>query len=157
MMTHTRTRITNARRGIAMMLVLICLSTATIVTVSYLSSRDNSAQIGLNIADSVSARWAAMSGLEIVAVILAIAYLVLAIRQNILCWAAAIIGCSLYIWIMYSAGLYMESALQVFYIAMAVYGWYAWTHGDRADHGLSVTSWPLIFHVPRAATVCRAV
>ncbi len=64
MMYIQKTAGRNRHRGIAMMLVLICLSTATIVTVSYLSSRDNSAQIGLNIADSTSARWAAISGVE---------------------------------------------------------------------------------------------
>jgi len=48
-----------------MLLVLISLATATILTMAYLSSRDNSAQIGANVADSTSARWAALSGVEL--------------------------------------------------------------------------------------------
>ena len=54
-----------------------------------------------------------------------IAYLLLAIRQNVLCWLAAIAGTSIYVVLMFRVGLYMESALQLFYIAMAVYGWYS--------------------------------
>ena len=49
----------------AMMLVLISLATATILTMAYMSSRDNSIEIGTNVADSATARWSAMSGLEL--------------------------------------------------------------------------------------------
>ena len=70
----------------------------------------------------------ASSPAEILAVVLAIAYLVLAIRQSIWCWAAAIVSTSLYVVLMYDARLYMESALQLFYIAIALYGWWHWTH-----------------------------
>lgn len=82
-----------------------------------------------------------MSPWEIVAVVLAIAYLVLAIRQNIWCWLAAFASTSIYIVLMYAARLYMESALQVFYIAMAVYGWYQWRHGAGPGHKLPVSRW----------------
>ena len=88
-----------------------------------------------------------MSAWEITAVVLALAYLVLAIRENIACWFAAILSTSIYIVLMYQAGLYMESALQVFYIAMAVYGWYSWKHGEGPDNKLPVSSWPLKRHV----------
>ncbi len=88
-----------------------------------------------------------MSAWEITAVVLALAYLVLAIRENIACWFAAILSTSIYIVLMYQAGLYMESALQVFYIAMAVYGWYSWKRGEGPENKLPVSSWPLNRHV----------
>jgi nicotinamide mononucleotide transporter len=47
---------------------------------------------------------------------------------------------------MFEVGLYMESALQFFYIGMAVYGWWSWRGGDGADHELKVSSWPLARH-----------
>lgn len=90
---------------------------------------------------------AAMSGMEIVAVAFAIAYLLLAIRQNILCWVAAIASSGIYVALMYAAGLYMESVLQFFYIGMAFYGWFSWQHGEGVQQELTVTSWPLAFHV----------
>jgi nicotinamide mononucleotide transporter len=91
---------------------------------------------------------AAMTGWEVVAVLLLVAYLLLAIRQNSLCWPAAIAGSAIYVFLMYGAGLYMESALQIFYIAMAVYGWWSWRHGWAENNALPVMSWPLAFHVP---------
>jgi nicotinamide mononucleotide transporter len=85
---------------------------------------------------------------EAIAVLLAIVYLVLAIRQNILCWAAALASTSIYLVLMFRVGLYMESALQLFYMAMAVYGWYAWRHGPGPGRELPVTSWPVAFNLP---------
>ena len=52
------------RRGVAMMLVLFSLATATILASAYLASRDNSAQIGTNVAAATEARAAATSGSE---------------------------------------------------------------------------------------------
>ena len=74
------------------------------------------------LAENVRAGLAALSPWEACAVLMAIAYLLLAIRQHIGCWLAAIISTGIYIFLMYEAGLYMESALQVFYMAIAVYG-----------------------------------
>ena len=94
-----------------------------------------------------------MSPWEVAAVILALVYLVLAIRENVLCWLAAILSTSIYIVLMYRVGLYMESALQLFYIAMAVYGWYSWTHGEGPGHRLEVSSWPLRRHIAPLALI----
>ena len=64
--------------------------------------------------------------MEFLAVLLAILYLLLAVKQNILCWPAGILSSFLYLFIMGSAGLYMEASLQIFYIFMGVYGWSQW-------------------------------
>jgi len=100
--------------------------------------------------DAVSAALAQMSWLEIVSVAFALAYLVLAIRQNILCWAAALISTLLSLVLFYDARLYPETALQVFYAVMAVYGWYQWRHGgrpgERAAAELPVSVWPMSYH-----------
>jgi nicotinamide mononucleotide transporter len=97
---------------------------------------------------AVVASLVAMWPWEAIAVLLAIAYLVLAIRQNILCWAAALASTSIYLVLMLQVGLYMESALQLFYMAMAVYGWYAWRQGPEPGQELPVTSWPPAFNLP---------
>lgn len=79
---------------------------------------------------------------EILAVVLAVLYLLLAIRQNIWCWAAAAVSTTLYLFIMYEAKLYMESVLQLFYLAMAAYGWYQWSRGGANHSELKVSTWP---------------
>ena len=88
----------------------------------------------------------ALSIPETAAVLLAIAYLVLAIRQNILCWAAALISSLIYTAVFHSALLYMESALQIFYAAMAVYGWYQWRYAGDEGVGVRIHTWKPIRH-----------
>ena len=53
------------KRGVAMLLVLISLMMATIMTMAYVASRDNSSAIGENVANSAAARWAADTGLDL--------------------------------------------------------------------------------------------
>ena len=89
----------------------------------------------------------AFSTLEIIAVILAIAYLLLAIRQNIWCWLCAGLSTAIYVWLFVGAKLYMESALNGFYFLMAIYGWYVWSSGRTDGHERPVVRWSLNTHV----------
>jgi nicotinamide mononucleotide transporter len=85
---------------------------------------------------------AAIPAAEWVAVILAFAYLLLAVRQNPWCWACAIASAGIYLVLFARGGLYMQSALQVFYVVMSAYGWYAWRRGGAEDGaGLAVSRW----------------
>lgn len=83
---------------------------------------------------------------ELIAVVLAIAYLVLAIRQNIWCWVCAAISTGIYIVLFLDARLYMESLLNGFYFAMAIYGWISWRQGDERRDELPVVRWPSTLH-----------
>jgi len=88
-----------------------------------------------------------MSPWEVCAVVLALAFLVLAIREHPACWPVAILSAGIYLVLMYRAGLYMISGLQAFYIAMSFYGWFNWKHGGDDGQELSISSWPLQRHV----------
>ena len=79
--------------------------------------------------------------IEPAAVVLAIAYLLLAIKQNISCWFAAFFSSLLYFFVMYSAGLYMEAGLQIFYCVMAVYGWTQWRVSLPDNKKFLVKTW----------------
>ncbi len=85
--------------------------------------------------------------MESVAVVTALLYVVLAIRQNIWCWPSALISTIIYVYIFFDARLYMESVLNVFYFAIAIYGWYAWHTGRTDGQELPVTRWPVRVHV----------
>lgn len=87
-----------------------------------------------------------MSGWEAIAVFLAIAYLLLAMRQNIWCWVAAFFSTLIYSVLFWDVSLLMESALNVYYLVMAIYGWYCWTHGKNNDD-LEISSWGVKTHV----------
>jgi nicotinamide mononucleotide transporter len=90
--------------------------------------------------------WRDTSGIEIIAAALAVAYLLLAIRQRLECWVAAFSSSCLYVWVLFGAHLYMESALNAFYAAMAVYGFWQWQHGG-AGGALGVCRWPIARHI----------
>ncbi|MBT8087298.1 MAG: nicotinamide riboside transporter PnuC [Gammaproteobacteria bacterium] len=94
----------------------------------------------------------AFSVLEVIAVLLAIAYLLLAIRQNIWCWLCAGISTAIYVWLFIGARLYMESVLNGFYFLMAIYGWIVWNAGRDERHERPVVVWPLTTHM--AAILC---
>ncbi len=78
---------------------------------------------------------------------LSVAYLLLAVRQNIWCWAAAFVSTAIYTVVFYEAHLYMDSALQVFYLLMAVYGWTQWRHHDGSVPDLTISMRPAHWHV----------
>jgi nicotinamide mononucleotide transporter len=94
-----------------------------------------------------------VTGLEWLAVALALAYLILAIRLSRWCWVCAFASAGLYTVLMYDAALYMESALQLFYMALAVYGWVEWRSGAAGRPQLTVTAWPPAFHLPVCAVI----
>ena len=76
--------------------------------------------------------------LETLAVIFSVIYVILAAKENIWCWAAALISVGLYIYICYQAKLYAETGLQVFYFIMAIYGYFSWSKNDGA---LMISEW----------------
>ena len=77
---------------------------------------------------------------EILAAILAIVYLLLALKQDIKCWIAWIASSLMYLFVMLYAGLLMESALQIFYVGMGIYGWMQWDKKSDQDK-LSISRW----------------
>lgn len=84
---------------------------------------------------------------EIVAALLAIAYLLLAMRQDARCWIAWIISSLMYLFVMYSAGLYMEAGLQIFYLLMGFYGLYQWQYKLANNETLKIKVWPITTHM----------
>jgi nicotinamide mononucleotide transporter len=105
---------------------------------------------------TVAAEARALSPLEVIAVIAAIAYLLLAIRQNIWCWLGAGISTAIYVYLFFAAKLYMESVLNLFYFAMAIYGWWVWYAGRSGDAELPVSVWPGRVHATAIAAIVAA-
>jgi nicotinamide mononucleotide transporter len=89
---------------------------------------------------------------EILAFVLALAYLLLAIRQSIVCWVAAFVSSCLYVWVFFAARLYMDSALNAFYAVMAVYGFWQWHLVDK-DGAHHVRRWSLSRNALAAAGI----
>jgi nicotinamide mononucleotide transporter len=94
----------------------------------------------------LSGQAAASSVIELIAVILAISYLLLAVKQQIWCWPAAFVSSLIYLYVFFEVQLYMESMLQVYYAGMAIYGWRQWQkkHNDQAK---PIRTWPIRQHL----------
>jgi nicotinamide mononucleotide transporter len=83
----------------------------------------------------------AMSVWEAAAVVLGVAYLLLAMRESLWCWYAAFVSTSIFLVLFWDVGLLMESGLQVYYLAMAIYGWWQWQQGSGGKPELGISSW----------------
>jgi nicotinamide mononucleotide transporter len=70
--------------------------------------------------------WQLLTSLELLAMLLALAYLLLAMRHSLWCWPAALCSTVIYTYVMWQHALLSDALLQVYYAAMALYGWWHW-------------------------------
>ena len=84
---------------------------------------------------------AAQSLAESIAVVLALAYVWLAARENIWCWPCAMVSTGIYIWLFWDVNLPFNSALNGYFLVMAVYGWLKWKQGSEQILAISQWSW----------------
>ena len=87
----------------------------------------------------------ATSIIEWLAVVSSVIYVILAAKRLILCWFFAFVGSFLFVYLCYIGDLYIESILQLFYVAMAVVGWVSWK--KSASENLSIKQWGLNNHI----------
>jgi nicotinamide mononucleotide transporter len=73
-----------------------------------------------------------------------LAYLILIIRQNSLGWYFSIAGSMIFAYSCYSGQLYMQSALYIFYILIAIYGIVKW---NKAASAPKIKSMSFQFHL----------
>jgi len=83
---------------------------------------------------------------ENLAVVLAIAYLILAMYEKISCWYAALGNTVIFTVLFWNVNLLMDSALNVYYMAMAVYGWWQWQKGGARHTGVKISRWGMKQH-----------
>lgn len=85
---------------------------------------------------------AQQNGWEWLALGLAIAYLWLIIKERIEAWYCAFLSTAIYTVLFWQVSLLMESALNIYYMAMAIYGWWQWQFGGGRNQGVTVHVWP---------------
>jgi nicotinamide mononucleotide transporter len=101
----------------------------------------------MEISDAVEQAIQAMSWWEVAAVLLGLAYLLLAMFEHVSCWYAAFISTAIYIFLFWDVNLLMDSALQVYYMAMAIYGWRQWRRPRGSNTAeLEISQWSLQTH-----------
>ncbi len=97
--------------------------------------------------------------LELLAMLLALAYVILAALGSIWCWPAAFFSTAIYTYVFYDVSLLMESILNAYYLLMALYGYWQWQKDaldKKEKKTLSIVSWQLSFHLKAGAILTIA-
>ncbi len=95
---------------------------------------------------NISEAFWAQSWLEMVAVLCALLYLILVVKENIWCWFFAFISTAIFIYLFYHVSLLSESLLNVYYLFMAIYGWWQWLD-VKEQPSVQIHHWPLKKHL----------
>lgn len=83
--------------------------------------------------------FAATTFLEYFAVIFGVLSVWYASRENIRVYPTGIINVGLYVYLFITARLYAQSLVQVYYLAMSIYGWYNWVHHPSVEGNTAIT------------------
>jgi nicotinamide mononucleotide transporter len=86
--------------------------------------------------------FAVMSGWEIFAALLGMAYIIFAARESQWCWPIAFISTLIYTVLFWEGQLPMQALLNFYYMGMAIYGYILWRKHGVAEDKLAITSWP---------------
>ncbi|MGB5079064.1 MAG: nicotinamide riboside transporter PnuC, partial [Sphingorhabdus sp.] len=79
-----------------------------------------------------------MSPIEITAVLLGLANIVLIIRRSVWNFPFAIAMVTLYGMIFFEAKLYSDAGLQIFFMLVNLYGWWSWRHAKQDQGAIMV-------------------
>ncbi|HVZ49035.1 MAG TPA: nicotinamide riboside transporter PnuC [Gemmatimonadaceae bacterium] len=79
-----------------------------------------------------------MNPVEMIAVAFGLVSVWLAAREHILNWPTAIINVGIFFVLFWQARLYADAVLQLFYLSLSVYGWWAWLRGGAQHRQLHV-------------------
>jgi nicotinamide mononucleotide transporter len=99
------------------------------------------------ILSGLTSAWASTGQVEVVAVVFGLIYILLAAKENVWCWPAGFIGTGTSIYLFWDGSLYMESALNVYYLLMAIFGWWQWQYGSKTNSKLAIRSLDLKEHL----------
>ena len=91
--------------------------------------------------DALITGFAQMSGWEIAAALMGVAYILLAAKESQWCWSFAFFSTIIYTVLFWEGQLPMQALLNFYYIGMAVYGYWLWRKHGKTEDTLAITSW----------------
>jgi nicotinamide mononucleotide transporter len=80
-----------------------------------------------------------MNPYEVAGVAFGVVAVFLTVRQNVWCWPLGLVNVVLSAIVFTQAKLYADAGLQIVYVALCLYGWYAWLHGGEGKGPLVVS------------------
>ena len=86
--------------------------------------------------------------LEIIAFALSLACVIFNAKGHVLNWPLAILSSLAYGWVFQEAKLFGDAALQLVFIALAIYGWIKWLRKSNTSSGTSFSRIPKTLMMP---------
>ena len=83
-----------------------------------------------------------MSAYEVVGVAFGAVAVWLTVKENVWCWPTGLVNVLLSAIVFAQARLYADVGLQLVYVVLCLYGWYAWLHGGKDRGALVVARTP---------------
>jgi len=84
-----------------------------------------------------------LSGWEVAAALMGVAYILLAAKESQWCWLFAFFSTIIYTALFLEGQLPMQALLNFYYMGMAVYGYWLWQKNGKAEANLAITRWGL--------------
>jgi nicotinamide mononucleotide transporter len=83
-----------------------------------------------------------MNPYEVVGVAFGAVAVYLTVRENVWCWPTGLVNVVLSAIVFAQTRLYADMGLQLVYVVLCLYGWYAWLHGGPEHGALAVARTP---------------
>jgi nicotinamide mononucleotide transporter len=93
----------------------------------------------LKITNSLYTALHQISNVEVLIFICALLYIAFVVLENSWGWLFGIIASILSVYLCYKGQLFLESGLNVFYVAIGFYGWYQWLYGSEEKNEIHIT------------------
>jgi nicotinamide mononucleotide transporter len=77
--------------------------------------------------------WLWENKIELIGALLGLLYIFFSIKQHIFTWPTGLFTSLLYTVVFFQSGFYADMGLQVYYVAISIYGWYYWLKGGRKN------------------------
>lgn len=87
----------------------------------------------VSLIDSFTEAVRSTTAIEWAGLVTALVYVVLAAKENVLCWPFGVASSAIYTWFNFHLKLPLDGWLNVYYCAVGLYGWYAWVRGKQAQ------------------------
>lgn len=85
--------------------------------------------------------------LEVLGVVFNLLYLILLIKEKIVCWLFGILGSAISIWLFIRMQLFSESILYIYYVIIGFYGYYSWNKRGTNNEVLHISEWRFPPHI----------
>ena len=100
----------------------------------------------LEIVQNIKIGFINTSIIEWLGVLTGLLYVILISFKNITAWLFALLSSSIYVYLCFISNLFLETGLQLFYVAMAIFGWLKWKK-DSLENETNIIKWDYRLHL----------